>query len=398
MELGSGLGHLTYSTLVHPADTWEDMWTSLTTYVPQVKARVSPHAPFGVCLRLAARSVETLTADPEARRRLAEFLAEQDLYVFTVNAFVHGGFKGQTVKERVYEPDWQTEDRVRYTMAVADILAEIAPDDVDPSIQTPPMGFKPKVTGPEVVAQYTRNVMRVVAHLVELERRTGKTVTLAIEPEPACFVETTDEAIAYFHDHLYAGRAVRQLAEIAHLPISEANAMLRRHLGLVYDVGHQAVEYEDPAEALRKLVDAGIPVFKLQLATALRIPDVTQDDVDRLKGFTGTIYLTQTHERRDGHIRRFLNMEDAFAAWDADPGPREWRIHFHVPIFLESLGEVQTTRPSTAEALAEHRAAPLSRHVEIETYTWDVLPDEYKTGDIVEYVSREIEWARAELT
>jgi hypothetical protein len=400
MELGDGLGHLTYSTLVHKGDTWEDMWASLTTYLPQVKARVSPDRPFGVCLRFSAASAQTLVGSPDERRRLAGFLADNDLYVFTVNAFVYGGFKGKTVKEEVYEPDWQTEERVRFTTDVADILAEVAPAGVQPSIQTPPMGFKPKVTGPDVVAQYRRNVLRLAAHLVELERRTGKVITLAIEPEPACFVETADEAIEYFAEHLYTGDAAQELARLAGLPRSEAHAALRRHIGLVYDVGHQAVEYEDPRAALAKLIDAGIPVYKLQLAAALRIPEVTQADVDRLKRFAGTIYLTQTVQRQDGVITRFLNMEDAFAAWEAehDGAPREWRIHFHVPIFLERLGELQTTRQSTAEALAMHRETPLSRHVEIETYTFDVLPEEFKTGDIVEYVSREIEWARSELT
>jgi sugar phosphate isomerase/epimerase len=400
MELGMGLGHLTYSTLVHPGDTWEDMWASLTSYVPQVKARVAPDVPFGVCLRLSAASAETLATSAEQRRRLADFLSEHDLYIFTVNAFVYGGFKNKTVKEEVYEPDWQTEERVRFTMNVADILSEIAPAHVNPSIQTPPMGFKPKVTGPEVVADYRRNVLRVCAHLVELERRTGRTITLAIEPEPACFVETADEAIEYFQQHLYTGAAATELAALTGLPISEANATLRRHIGIVYDVGHQAVEFEDPRSALAKLVAAGIPVFKLQLAAALRVPEVRQEDVDRLKRFAGTIYLTQTVERRGEEIRRFLNMEDAFAAWEADPDrttPREWRIHFHVPIFLDQLGELQTTRESTADALALHREQPLSRHVEIETYTFDVLPDEFKTGDIVEHVSREIEWATAEL-
>ena len=397
MDLGPGLGHLTYSTLVHPGDTWDDMWASLMTYLPQIKARVSPDRPLGVSLRLAATSADTLVNDAGRRQQLAEFLADNDLYVFTVNAFVYGGFKGQRIKEKVYEPDWQTEARVRYTTNVADILAEIAPAAVQPSIQTPPMGFKSKATGPGVVAEYQRNVLRVAAHLVEIERRTGKTMTLAIEPEPACYLETTDEAIAYFEDHLYCGAAAKELAGLTGLPISEANATLRKHIGLVYDVGHQAVEYEDPTAALQKLIDAGIPVFKLQLAAALRVPEVTQDDVDRLREFARTIYLTQTVERRDHELTRFLNLEDAFSAWQADPGPREWRIHFHVPIFLDRLGELQTTRWSTAEALAMHMATPLSRHVEIETYTWDVLPEEFKTGDIVDYVSREIEWARSEL-
>jgi hypothetical protein len=350
-----------------------------------------------VCLRLSAASADTLVNSLEERRKLADFLAHNDLYIFTVNAFVYGGFKNELVKERVYEPDWQTEERVRYTINVADILAEIAPAEVQASIQTPPMGFRPKATGPKVIAEYRRNVLRVAAHLIDIERRTGKTITLAIEPEPACFIETTEEAIAYFHDHLYTGEAAQELAELTGLPISDANATLRKHIGLVYDVGHQAVEYEDPEAALQKLVDAGIPVFKLQLAAALRIPEVTQDDVDRLKNFAGTIYLTQTVERRNGSLKRYLNLEDAFAAWDESPGPREWRIHVHVPIFLESLGPVQTTRVSTARALQMHKRTPLSRHVEIETYTWDVLPDEFKSGDIVDYVSREIEWARAEL-
>jgi sugar phosphate isomerase/epimerase len=399
MQLGGGLGHLTYSTLVHAGDTWPDMWDSLTRYVPKVKERVCPDGPFGLCLRLSAASAATLAGDTRERERLAGFLAEHDVYVFTVNAFVYGGFKDRTVKEAVYEPDWATEERVRYTTDVADVLAEIAPARVQPSIQTPPMGFKPKVTGPEVVTAYRRNVLRVAAHLVELERRTGRTVTLAIEPEPACFVETADEAIAYFTEHLYSGAAATELAALAGLPVSEANAALRRHVGLVYDVGHQAVEFEDPVPALRKLVAAGIPIFKLQLAAALRIPEVREADVERLRRFAGTIYLTQTVERRGGALTRHLNMEDAFAAWEADPGgePREWRIHFHVPIFLERLGELQTTRDATAAALALHREQPLSRHVEIETYTFDVLPEEFKTGDIVDYVSRELEWAMQEL-
>jgi hypothetical protein len=397
MDLGSGLGHLSYSTLVHPGDTWEDLWQSLITYVPQVKARVSPDQPFGVSLRLAAAAVETLVIDRGERERLVAFLDTEGLYVYTVNAFVYGGFKGQVVKEQVYEPDWQTEQRVRYTTQVADVLAEISPGEVRPSIQTAPMGFKPKVTGPAVIAEYRANVLRVAAHLVDIERRTGKVITLAIEPEPHCFVETTDDAIEFFEQQLYTGSAARELAALAALPVSEATGALRRHIGVVFDIGHQAVEFEDPVPALQKLIDAGIPVFKLQLAAALRLPTVTGEDVERLRRFAGTIYLTQTVERREGAVRRYLNMEDAFAAWEADPGPREWRIHFHVPIFLPDLGEVETTRFAIEAALDLHARQPLSRHLEVETYTWDVLPTELKTGDIVEYVSRELEWARGQL-
>ena len=397
MDLGNGLGHLTYSTLVHPGDTWSEMWDSLTRYVPQVKARVAPHEKFGVSLRLSAASAKTLTGEPGERRRLKEFLDSHDMYLYTVNAFPYGPFKNTVVKKQVYEPDWRSDERAIYTMQVADILAEIGGAHVNPSIQSPPLGFKPRVTGPDVVAAYTRQVIRVVAHLVQLKERTGRIVTLALEPEPFCFLETTEEALDYFKNHLYADDSVRSLVSQTGLSKAQAEQALRRHLGMVYDICHQAVEFEDIGASLRALADAGIPVFKLQEAAALHMPQVTQQTVDALRPYAETVYLTQTVERRDGKLTRYLNLEDAFEAWHADPGPREWRTHVHVPVFLDDLGDFKTTRFAIEDALAFHKANKLSPQLEIETYTWDVLPDHLKTGDIVEYVQREIDWVRSQL-
>jgi hypothetical protein len=188
------------------------------------------------------------------------------------------------------------------------------------------------------------------------------------------------------------------LAKLAGIPISEAHIAHRKYIGTVFDICHQAVVYEDIATSLQKLVDAGIPIFKLQEAAALHVPQVTQDIVDTLKRYADTIYLTQTVEKKNGKLTRFLNLEDAFAAWDKDPGPREWRTHFHVPVFLDDLGPFRTTRFAIEDALRFHKSKPLSRQLEIETYTWDVLPETLKTGDIVDYVCRELEWVRGQLT
>jgi hypothetical protein len=397
VDLGKGLGHLTYSTLVHPGDTWEDMWASLVTYVPKVKARFAPRVRFGVSLRLSAKSAERLVSDHAERDKLKKFLADNDMYLYTVNAFPYGPFKNQVVKEQVYEPDWRSEERTRYTMNVAEVLADVVPEDISPSIQSAPLGFKPRVTGPDVVASYTQHVLRVAAHLVALEARTGRTVTLALEPEPYCFLETTDETVAYFTNHVYTGASAMALAKLAGIPVSEAHVALRRHVGVVFDICHQAVVYENIAESLQKLVNAGIPIFKLQEAAAMRVPEVTQKIVDTLTRYAKTIYLTQTVEKKDGKLTRFLNLEDAFKAWQSNPGPREWRTHFHVPVFLESLGELGTTRFAIEDALRFHKANPVSRQLEIETYTWDVLPEHLKTGDIVDYVTRELEWVRGQL-
>ena len=399
MDLGKGLGHLTYSTLVHPGDTWDQMWHSLTTFVPRVKARVSPNKPFGVSLRLSASSAETLINSPEKRHELKKFLQANDMYLYTVNAFVYGPFKNTVVKEEVYEPDWRTEQRAKYTENVAEILAEVGSPHVNPSIQSPPLGFKPRVTGDDVVQAYAANIRRLAAFLHRLRARTGRTVTLALEPEPYCYLETTAETVQFFTKVLRSDASVKALATELGVDTSEALAILKRHIGTVYDICHQAVEFEDIGASLQSLVDNEVPVFKLQEAAAIRIPTVTRESVQALKQYADSIYLTQTIEKRDGKLTRFLNLQDAFAAFEKDPsGQREWRTHFHVPVFLEDLGKhFKTTRFAIEEALAFHKRTPLSAQLEIETYTWDVLPDELKTGDIVDYVVLELEWVQGQL-
>ena len=399
MDLGRGLGHLTYSTLVHPGDTWDQMWHSLTTFVPRVKARVSPNKPFGISLRLSASSAQTLINSPEKREELKKFLQANDMYLYTVNAFVYGPFKNTVVKEAVYEPDWRTEQRAKYTENVAEILAEVGSPHVNPSIQSPPLGFKPRVTGDDVVQAYAANIRRMAAFLHRLRVRTGRTVTLALEPEPCCYLETTAETVQFFTKILRSNASLQALASELGVDTSEARAILKRHIGTVYDICHQAVEFEDIAASLQSLVDNDVPVFKLQEAAAIRIPTVTREAVQALKQYADSIYLTQTIEKRDGKLTRFLNLQDAFAAYEKDPsGQREWRTHFHVPVFLEDLGaHFKTTRFAIEEALAFHKRNPLSAQLEIETYTWDVLPDQLKTGDIVDYVVLELEWVQAQL-
>jgi hypothetical protein len=397
MDLGNGLGHLTYSTLVHPGDNWEEMRHSLETYVPEVKRRFCPDAPMGVSLRISNASAERLMADPSERAWVKDFLDSHDLYVYTVNAFPFGPFKGEIVKAQVYEPDWTTEARTRYTMNVATILAEITGPDVEPTIQTAPLAFRPKVVDDGYVAAFTDNLLRVVAFLMNLEKETGRRVKLALEPEPYCFLETIEETVEFFKSYVYTTPAALRVAELSGQPLAEVFQGLRRYLGVVFDICHQSVEFEDITDDLQMLVDAAIPIYKLQEASALNVPDVTDEIVEELKRYTGTIYLSQTTELRDAVITKYLNLEDAIAAYEADPGPRSWRTHFHVPVFLDDLGPFRTTRAGIDDALAFHARTPLSTHLEIETYTWDVLPDHLKSGDITEYVVRELEYVRDEL-
>lgn len=397
MQLSNTLGHLTYSTLVHAGDNWDQMRASVEEFVPQVKKRLGVEGKFGVSLRISGDSQKTLSESPDARSDLKRFLDDQGLYVFTINAFPYGPFKGQRVMERVYEPDWTTNQRVEYTKAIADILVDITDADTSPSIQTAPLAFAPNVGDENYIARFTTSVFEVLAHLYHLEARTGRRVKLSIEPEPACYLETTDETVAFFTERMYAPAGVAELANIAQIPLSEAEGAIKRYLGIVFDIGHQSVGFEDIPQSLAKLVNAGIPIFKLQEAAALWVESLSLDIVPELRRFTDTIYLSQTSLKTAGGIVKYLNLGEALDAYEANPVPTEMRTHFHVPVFLEEIGPFKTTRFAVQQALAMHRKQPLSDHLEIETYTWDVLPAELKTGDIVDYVSRELEFVMKEL-
>jgi len=208
MDLGNGLGHLTYSTLVHPADNWEQLWNSLNTYLPKVKARIAGNKSFGVCIRLSASTAQTLANAPAERDKLKKFLTDHDMYIYTANAFVYGHFKGEKVKEEVYEPDWRTEERTQYTINVANVLADVCPAGIAPSIQSAPLGFKPRVTGSDVVSSYTDNVLRVVAHLMALETKTASAREEPPAGKPLDPASTTGKLVQLFQSQLIIGAAL----------------------------------------------------------------------------------------------------------------------------------------------------------------------------------------------
>jgi len=397
MKLTNNLGHLTYSTLVHPGDNWEQMRASVEEFVPQIKDRLGVDGKFGVSLRISGSSAKTLAESAEERASLKAYLDAEGLYVFTINAFPFGPFKGQRVMEQVYEPDWTSQQRVEYTKSIADILVDITDKDVNPSIQTAPLAFAPNVSDENYIAKFTTGVFEVISHLYHLEERAGRRVKLSIEPEPACYLETTDETVEFFKTRVYSESGIRELAKVAGIPLSEAEGAARRYLGIVFDIGHQSVGFEDIPASLAKLVAAGIPIFKLQEAAALWVESLSLEIVPELRRFTDTIYLSQTSLKTDSGIVKYLNLGEALDAYEADPKPTEMRTHFHVPVFLEEIGPFKTTRFAVQQALAIHREQPLSDHLEIETYTWDVLPEELKTGDIVDYVTRELEFVLGEL-
>ena len=392
MELSGapGLGHLTYCTNIHAAESWPDVLAGLREHLPAIKAEISPGAPFGVGLRLSAEAAEAL-GEPDALDELRGLLADGGYYVFTINGFPYGAFHGRRVKEGVYQPDWSEDARLVYTNRLADLLAEILPDGMEGSISTVPGTFKPWADGR--VEAITDNMLRHAAHLVAVRERTGKTLVLAPEPEPSCLFETIEETIAFFETQLLSRSAVDRIVELTGLSPSEAEQALRRHLGVCYDVCHAAVEFEDPADSVARLRAAGIKIAKLQLSSALKIAAVGAATKDQLGPFDEPVYLHQVVQNAGGEFVRYLDLPDALAQAETANGS-EWRIHFHVPIFLEAMQDFDTTQDFLRAILTLHRDEPISEHLEVETYTWDVLPERYRNVGVSAAIARELTWVR----
>ncbi len=363
---------LTYCTNIHPGESWADARANLERHLLGVKARVSPDLPFPVGLRLSGRAVGEI--DDREAERFRTWCEEQGVYVLTINAFPHGRFHGAAVKERVYEPDWRDPARVAYTTAVAHRFAGWLPGGIPGSVSTVPVAWAPAFREDDWPL-VTRHVRAALEGFAEIAERTGKHLVLAFEPEPGCVVETTDQAVAFFE----------RLA----LPAS-----LAAHAGLCFDCCHQAVAFEDPLESLARIRAAGIPIGKVQVSSSLR---ARGDEIAALATFDEPTYLHQVVARdRDGRLHRAPDLPAFFA--EGGPAGRavleECRVHFHVPIFIEHLGPCGTTR-FFLEALLPHLDAEIA--LEVETYSFDVLPAALRKHDVTASLVRELEWVRGSL-
>ncbi|AGP34110.1 metabolite traffic protein EboE [Sorangium cellulosum] len=420
----AGAPHLTYCTNIHPGETWPEVKRSLETHLLEIWSRAArgrEGAPegrgsaragtgerrrCGVGLRLSARAAAELAA-PAELEAFRDFLERNGLYVFTLNGFPYGRFHGAPVKERVYLPDWLSDERLAYSDLLATLLAALLPaeEGLMGSVSTVPGAFRPRVRGRDDAEAMARRLVQHAAHLVEIRRRTGKRVALALEPEPHCFLETTPEAIGFFTEHVFARERARELAALSGMSLSAAEEALREHLGLCFDACHMAVEFEDAPASLAALRAAGVGVHKVQISAGLRARVAERDPATmaRLRAYAeDVVYLHQVVERRGGaaggELVRYLDLPEALSALEGagaaapEAWPEEWRIHFHMPIFRGFEGALATTQPELAALLAHLGQVPATQHLEVETYTWDVLPEDQRRGGVVEAVARELRW------
>lgn len=385
MKLKHG-AHLAYCTNVHRGQTWDETLASLQKYTLAVRQRVCPGRPFAIGLRLGNRAATELAE----KRRLLTFkrwLERNDCYIFSVNGFPFGRFHGKSVKEKVYLPDWTSPARLAYTNRLFDLLAELVPQGIEGSVSTLPGSFKEFVKTESQRKAIRRNLWRCVEHIGRLSDRTGRKFHLGLEPEPLCLLENLAETLALFDQMRDEHKNDPRLDEF---------------LGINYDCCHFAVEYEEPMEALAAFQNAGIKISKLHLSSALKT-SATPKALAALRKFSDDVYLHQVIARApNGTIKFFKDLPDALKKLSTLNPPRstspECRIHFHVPLHAPAIAPFQNTNDHLLGALDWLAKNPKAcSHLEMETYTWEVLPPELKARTVVEQIAAEYQWTVAQL-
>lgn len=392
-------GHLTYCSNIHPGETWPEVFEALRTHLPVVKQQVSPGQPMGIGLRLSHQaSLELLEAGTGEFR---EWMKQHGFYVFTMNGFPYGGFHRQKVKDQVHQPDWTTGDRVDYTIRLFDILVQLLPEDQQGGISTSPLSYKPwwsPEQTEDIFRRSTENIIRVLKRLNEYYQQYGILLHLDIEPEPDGLIENSGESVQYFQEWLLP-MAREKLGKELGLGSEEVDQMVLRHITICYDVCHFAVAYESPVEVMHRFEQAGIRIGKIQISSALKkeFSDQFRAEVEAaFEKLDEPTYLHQVIAR--GVNGEFYQYPDLTQGLEHIKDRRvvEWRTHFHVPVFVESYGILESTQEDIKEVLKIWSGAPMTSHLEVETYTWEVLPRELQK-EIDHSIAREMNWVVEQL-
>jgi sugar phosphate isomerase/epimerase len=368
--------HLAYGLNVHRGETWDETFAAIRDHALLVRNRVAKGRPFGLALRISNEASLALMGD-EALDRFHAFMDEQRLYAFTINGFPFGSFHDGRVKESVYQPDWRSIERRDYTIRLGTILARLLPDGVSGSISTVPISFKPWMTSEADMQRAADHLRDVARHLQRISEDSGKDVHIGLEPEPSCYLETTDEFVNFFNDVLLARGDEK---------------IIRSRIGVCFDTCHVALQFEDPVASLSRYKKEGIRVSKVQLSAALETT-ASREGVDALRAFAEPIYLHQVRAQgEDDLLAAWSDLPDALRDLPRHIGLDRVRVHFHVPLYWQGGPILKSTAATLTPQFFELLRSGITEHVEMETYTFDVLPEAERRMDVVESVVREYKW------
>ncbi len=389
--------HLSYCTNIHEGETWEATFKNLKQYTLDVKCNMSPNKLFGIGLRLSQKSAKTLLeADNLSKFKI--WLDNNNMYVFTINGFPFGDFHNTIIKDKVHVPDWTTSERLEYTKDLMHILAHLLPEGMDGGVSTSPLSYKywfendsDKI---KVKEKASNALIDIVLQLVDIKNSKGKLLHLDLEPEPDGFLENTKEVLEFYNTFLFSSGTKRVQNELK-CSYDEAKVHIQDHIQICYDVCHFALAYERPKFVINALQKAGIKIGKIQISAALKckksIKTTIKEQQECLKQFDESTYLHQSVVKlNDDKLVHFSDLAEGITLMD-HPNFEEIRTHFHVPVFISEFQVLESTQNEIEDALTLWKTSKFTNHLEVETYTWGILPEHLQT-DITSSIVRELDW------
>ena len=373
--------HLSYCMNVHPGNSWQEHFAAIKTCVPKIRKQLlAKEESFGLGMRLSAQAAKTLLEQAQEIETLHEFFRAENLYPFTINVFPYGEFHQGGIKKKVYLPDWASPERLQYTLQVARILAKILPPGLDyGTLSSMPIGYRDALNAKQF-PQILDNLNELILQLQKLEQDTGRLIKVGLEPEPDCLLDSTASICRFFCE---------QFRRHCKLPIEVQN----RYLGICLDTCHLAVLYESPAECLQKLRQNQIPVVKIHLSAA---PVFSAKQLPAAKAFVDPVYLHQSTVKilpEDATIRRFADLPDALTFAKAQPAC-ELRTHFHIPLACPDSTELRSTFSELGSDFVRELQLSAVRHLEVETYTFAVLPPHLRQQPLEVSIAQDLACAR----
>ncbi len=380
---------LNFCSNIFSGESFEEIFDSFKEVIPKIKMRLESQKEFYFGAHFSYSVTKELSESSEKMSSLIFWMKENNILIQSLNGFPYQDFHKKGLKKTVYWPDWSSLKRLDYTKKLAIILSDLPNHSAFSSISTVPIGYKSIRKDKKKMNLALENLAEIILFFKKIFEEKKVLISLALEPEPECFLSTSDDVVNFFCHSIFIEKFYKKISDSK----IKAKEIIKRHLGICYDTCHMAVEFEDPEESMKKIVDNEIEIFKIQLSSGLKISGSAREVIEYLEKFNDGIYLHQSVLKKDnGEMIHFLDLENIKEISPETEG--EFRVHFHVPLFLNKFERASGTDDFTKEIIKIYKKNKMTSHLETETYTFDVLPPEFKLQKIEECLAKELEWCK----
>lgn len=386
--------HLTYCSNIFKEKTWKNLFCKLKKYITNLrKFFIKKHIGLSLCL---SNSLTNEIKKPDNISSLKTWLKKNSLYISSINGFVYQTFHQKSIKENIYLPDWTSKKRLIFTQNIIHILKNIIKKNHDGSISTLPISYKLWTKDNHkhyVLYKTSKHLSDLLILLINIKKQTKNIIHLDIEPEPQCTIETYKETHAFF-EHWLLPICKKHL--IPKYKKQHLITHIYKHIKICYDICHFSVNFENHKEILNSIKQSKIKIGKIQISSALKIDLNNNNKTSQLKtllALQNSPFLHQTTEKVANKIKKYPDVKYILETFK-QKAQGELRIHCHISIHEKIYKNIETTYQETQETLKVFLKTLHIKHIEIETYTHNIIYEDSPLAAII----KEYNWAINTLT